>query len=266
MDGCACSVLELRCIFPENHIRELVERQNKLQKLQNLYMQLDLLHRSGADSRSTELRKAASREDSKDNYLYCPRGRNNHEDFKDFRCHWIRGEPVIVGNVLESATGLSWEPFVMWRACRQIQNSGHGRYVEFKAIDCLDWCELDINIVQFFNGYLEGQFDGKMWPRIMKLNNCSLDDYLEKRLPRHCVEFSCCLPFKEYTHPSSGSLNLAVKLPPECVKPDMGPKMYIAYGVSQELGRGDSLTKLHCDSCDVRRIMAISCLITPLMG
>ncbi|XP_004308523.1 PREDICTED: uncharacterized protein LOC101298267 [Fragaria vesca subsp. vesca] len=211
----------------------------------------EYINRGGADSRSTELRKAASREDSEDNYLYCPRGRNNHEDFKDFRCHWIQGEPVIVGNVLESATGLSWEPFVMWRACRQIQNSGHGRHVEFKAIDCLDWCELDINIVQFFNGYLEGQFDGKMWPRILKLNDCSLDDYLEKRLPRHCAEFICCLPFKEYTHPSSGSLNLAVKLPPECVKPDMGPKMYIAYGVSQELGRGDSVTKLHCDSCDV---------------
>ena len=111
--------------------------------------------------------------------------------------------------------------------------------------------QLDIGIRQFFTGYLEAQFDWKMWPRMLKLNDCSLDYYLEKRLPRHCAEFICCLPFKEYTHPHSGLLNLAVKLPPDCVKPDMGPKMYIAYGVFQELGRGDSVTKLHCNSCDV---------------
>ncbi|KAL6129090.1 hypothetical protein ACLB2K_072443 [Fragaria x ananassa] len=216
MDGCACSVPELRCIFSENHITELVEKAEQIAETTKLIhatrpsaQKFSWFNSAGgADSRSTELRKAASREDSDDNYLNCPRGRNNQdEDFKDFGCHWIRGEPVIVGNVLETATGLSWESFVMWRACRQIQNTGHGRHVEFKAIDCLDWC-------------------------------------------------------KEYTHPSSGSLNLAVKLPPECVKPDIGPKMYIAYGVSQELGRGDSVTKLHCDSCDVVIVLTHTAEVT----
>ncbi|RHN39114.1 hypothetical protein MtrunA17_Chr8g0340381 [Medicago truncatula] len=66
----------------------------------------------------------------------------------------------------------------------------------------------------------------------------------EESFPRHCAEF---IPFKEYTDPFKSVLNLAAKLPKAVLQADMGPKTYIAYGFSQELGWGDSVTKLYCD-------------------
>lgn len=38
-----------------------------------------------------------------------------------------------------------------------------------------------------------------------------------------------CLPFPEYTHPD-GQLNVASHLATDLVKPDLGPKSYIATG------------------------------------
>jgi len=108
----------------------------------------------------------------------------------------------------------------------------------------------DINIHQFFTGYTNGRSDWLKWPEVLKLKDWPPSDLFQELLPRHHAEFISSLPYKEYTDPFSGSLNLAVKLPDYCVKPDMGPRTYIAYGFAQDLGRGDSVTKLHCDVSD----------------
>ncbi|KAK1384282.1 hypothetical protein POM88_022017 [Heracleum sosnowskyi] len=52
-----------------------------------------------------------------------------------------------------------------------------------------------------------------------------------------------------------GHLNLAVTPPDGVLKPDLGPKMYISYGVASELGRGDSVTKLQYNKCDVVNVL-----------
>jgi len=85
---------------------------------------------------------------------------------------------------------------------------------------------------------------------MLKLKDWPSSSMFNERLPRHGAEFNMALPFPEYTDPRCAVLNLANKLPKNVMQPDLGPKTYIAYGFRGELGRGDSVTKLHCDVSD----------------
>ncbi|GMP26719.1 hypothetical protein CsSME_00003041 [Camellia sinensis var. sinensis] len=262
--GCGQGILELKCMFAEDWVSELLVKAEEIAKTYDLNDEPESFpqwcpcsNEAGEiDVGSSNLRKASSREDSADNDLFCPTAKDiQHEDLKHFQWHWYKGEPVIVSDVLDTTSGLSWEPMVMWRAFRQITNLKHSQLLDVTAINCLDWCEVDINVHQFFKGYLEGRFDSYDWPQILKLKDWPPSSLFDERLPRHGAEFTSCLPFKEYTHPRCGFLNLATKLPEATLKPDLGPKTYIAYGVAQELGRGDSVTKLHCDMSDAVNIL-----------
>ncbi|MCO5567633.1 hypothetical protein L7F22_021327 [Adiantum nelumboides] len=203
------------------------------------------------------LRRAASRSNSHDNHIYCPSALNMQEDgLQHFQKHWLQGEPVIVRDVFNNTNSLSWEPMVMWRAFRETtKNKFADDTKSVKALDCLDWCEVEINIHQFFRGYEEGRAHRGGWPEMLKLKDWPPANFFHERLPRHGAEFVKALPFHRYTHPTKGLLNLAAKLPDGVSKPDLGPKTYIAYGHEQELGKGDSVTKLHCDLSDAVNVL-----------
>ncbi|KAL5170641.1 Lysine-specific demethylase JMJ25 [Glycine soja] len=262
--GCGYEYLELKCIFPQNWISKLREKVKRLIKVHGLedkptvsaWCSSCFKSHDEIGSINENLRKAATREGSSDNYLYCPSASDvKYGDLEHFQGHWIKGEPVIVRNALELTSGLSWEPMVMWRAMRELTYHG-SKHLNVKAIDCLDWCEVEINIHQFFKGYSEGRAHCDSWPEMLKLKDWPPSNLFEQKLPRHGIEFISALPYKEYTHPRTGFLNMATKLPEKSLKPDLGPKTYIAYGFADELGHGDSVAKLHCDMSDAIAVFA----------
>jgi [histone H3]-dimethyl-L-lysine9 demethylase len=147
---CHHGFLELRRILPPNCIYELVCKANKLAetfKLQDVEETCDnwcscLKPVSNADDIHNNTRKVAFLENSSDRFLYCPRAVDlHHGDLRHFQWHWSKGEPVIVSNVLECTSGLSWEPKVMGRAFRQKTNSKY-EVLDVKAVNCIDWCEV----------------------------------------------------------------------------------------------------------------------------
>ncbi|CAM8942881.1 unnamed protein product [Rhodiola kirilowii] len=263
MGGCGAGILGLRCMLPNDTVTDVVNDAEMAMFIHELKDETkpSLKNCSCFDERGCivanngTLSKAACREDSFDNYLYCPTTQLQDVALDHFQSHWRKGQPVVVRNVLEISLGLSWEPMVMWRAFRQMNKMDKDRLLDVTVLDCLDWQESTVGIHQFFNGYAKIQFDDFGWPRLLKLDDWPPSNRFEEMLPRHSAEFLHCLFFKEYTHPLTGYWNLATKLPRECLKPDLGPKMYIAYGVAQELERGDSVTKLRSDMTDAVYMM-----------
>ncbi|KAM0836383.1 hypothetical protein ACQ4PT_062366 [Festuca glaucescens] len=257
--SCGDAVLELKSLLEENGISYLLEKANVVVKNEGMLevggSKCSCFTDSGEMSNGMS-QKLACRENSRDNYVYCPNAIDVQNGALDhFQEHWLKGQPVIVRDVLDLTSGLSWEPMVMWRAVREKKDKDDHERLSFTALECLTWSEADINTHFFFTGYSRGIVGPEGLPMLLKLEDWPRHSSFEERLPRHGAEFMSALPFREYTDYKSGPLNLAVKLPREVIKPDLGPKTCIAYGITHELGIGDSVTKLHCDMSDAVSIL-----------
>ncbi|KAI3951850.1 hypothetical protein MKX01_021588 [Papaver californicum] len=247
--SCGSGILELKCILPQNWVSYLEKNAEEIATKLNIFdvpvtpaQQSSCSNPFGdAKINNDNLRRAASRVVD-DNYLYCPTARDIQDgDLEHFQKHWCKGEPVIVRKVIEQNLWLKLG------AIGYVLTKGEG-HLDVIAVNCMDWCEVKVKIVDFFRGYSEGLMLPNMWPEMYKLKHVVL-------LPRHYIEFVSSLPYQQYTNLKRGFLNLATKLPPKSLKSDFGPKPYIAYGHAEELGRGDSVTKLHCEMSDAVNVL-----------
>lgn len=87
---------------------------------------------------------------------------------------------------------------------------------------------------------------------LLKLKDWPPGEDFAEMLPTRFADLMKVLPLSEYTH-RNGRLNLASRLPDCFVRPDLGPKMYNAYGSALYPSKGT--TNLHLDISDAVNVM-----------
>ncbi|XP_068658747.1 E3 ubiquitin-protein ligase JMJ24-like [Aristolochia californica] len=260
--GCGCQSLLLRRIFKMNWVAKLVKNAEEMVNgcsicsmtgPQSCFACSGAMASGLSEISDTKFLKAALRKDSNDNYVYCPAPQDIKLDgISHFQTHWHRGEPILVKHMADFLLTSSWEPTVLWRGIQEtVQDyikEGNGIP---KVVDCLDRSEVDIEVDQFIEGYSEGCLGRDGERHMLKLKDWPHPRALEEFLYYQRPEFLSKLPLLEYIHSKWGLLNLAAKLPHDSLQADVGPKLFIAYGASEELGRGDSVINLHVNMGDV---------------
>jgi len=164
-----------------------------------------------------------------------------------WRSQWRRGAPVIVSGCHNRLDPSLWHP-----------NSFLAQFGKLSTdlVDCGSGTVLcQYSMREFWLGFecigsrLRDRYG---CTRILKLKDWPPGDDFADLLPQRFADVMKSLPFPEYTH-RCGSLNLVSCLPEHFVRPDLGPKMYVAYGSALNPDVGS--TNLHLDISDAVNIM-----------
>ncbi|XAR53687.1 hypothetical protein NMG60_11022336 [Bertholletia excelsa] len=261
--GCDDGLLDLKCVFPLHWTKKLEESAEQIVCSYDFPEALDassccsLCKRMDKARESQLLQEVASREDSNDNFLYCPTVQDlSDENLEHFQKHWGKGHPVIVRKVLKSTTDLSWDPIVMFNTYLEKSSIRSRNSKEaIKTTDCLDWCEIEICSKQIFMGSLEGLSHANMRYEMLKLKAWLSPSLFQEQFPDHHAEIVHALPLQDYMNPASGVLNLAVNMPEDMGRPELGPCVHISFGSPEDLMQADFVTKLCYDSHDIVNIL-----------
>jgi len=136
---------------------------------------------------------------------------------------------------------------------------------QVQMVDCRDGKSVHwLTLANFFSGYL------LPWTRslcpdtfrkmMLKLKDWPPDQDFRSKMPEYFDDLMQALPFPQYTR-RDGALNLAKYFPRQFVPPDLGPKMYNAFGQRAAWSGMDpnttkgGHTNLHCDVSDAVNVL-----------
>ncbi|XP_043914005.1 lysine-specific demethylase 3B-like [Protopterus annectens] len=184
-----------------------------------------------------------------DGRLLCLHNPSDKNNWKIFRECWKQGQPVLVSGVQKKLETDLWKP--------EAFSSEFGDQ-DVDLVNCRNCAIIsDVKVRDFWDGFeiiskrLRAE-DGQ--PMVLKLKDWPPGEDFRDMMPARFEDLMENLPLPEYTK-RDGKLNLASRLPDYFVRPDLGPKMYNAYGLTSTEDRKVGTTNLHLDVSDAVNVM-----------
>ncbi|KAI4893779.1 hypothetical protein NFI96_033968, partial [Prochilodus magdalenae] len=184
-----------------------------------------------------------------DGRLLCLKDPSNSNNWKIFRECWKQGQPVLVSGIHKKLNCSLWKPEAF---------SEEFGDQDVDLVNCRNCAIIaDVKVRDFWDGFqvisrrLQGT-DGQ--PMVLKLKDWPPGEDFRDMMPTRFDDLMDNLPLPEYTK-RDGRLNLASRLPNFFVRPDLGPKMYNAYGLISTEDRKVGTTNLHLDVSDAVNVM-----------
>ncbi|XP_055907043.1 lysine-specific demethylase 3A isoform X1 [Eupeodes corollae] len=164
-----------------------------------------------------------------------------------FKEAWKRGQPIMVSELCKFLNISLWHPEAFCKDFGDKKND---------LINCMTGNLVPNQPMKlFWEGFQcvsKRLLDANGQPMLLKLKDWPPGDDFAEILPTRFRDLMSALPLPEYTL-RTGGLNIASRLPSIFVPPDLGPKMYNAYGSALHPDKGT--TNLHLDISDAVNIM-----------
>uniref|UniRef100_A0A668A998 Lysine-specific demethylase n=1 Tax=Myripristis murdjan TaxID=586833 RepID=A0A668A998_9TELE len=184
-----------------------------------------------------------------DGRLLCLQDPGNSNNWKIFRECWKQGQPVLVSGIHKRLKGNLWRPEAF---------SEEFGDQDVDLVNCRNCAIIsDVKVRDFWDGFQvisKRLQDNEGQPMVLKLKDWPPGEDFRDMMPTRFEDLMDNLPLPEYTK-RDGRLNLAARLPNFFVRPDLGPKMYNAYGLISTEDRKVGTTNLHLDVSDAVNVM-----------
>ncbi|XP_032885059.1 lysine-specific demethylase 3B isoform X1 [Amblyraja radiata] len=184
-----------------------------------------------------------------DGRLLCLQDPSNQNNWKIFRECWKQGQPVLVSGVHKKLNAALWKPEAFSKEFGD---------QEVDLVNCRNCAIIsDVKVRDFWDGFeiiAKRLKSEEGHPMVLKLKDWPPGEDFRDMMPTRFDDLMNNLPLPEYTK-RDGRLNLASRLPNYFVRPDLGPKMYNAYGLITTEDRKVGTTNLHLDVSDAVNVM-----------
>ncbi|KAM3866546.1 lysine-specific demethylase 3B [Diretmus argenteus] len=184
-----------------------------------------------------------------DGRLLCLQDPGNSNNWKIFRECWKQGQPVLVSGIHKRLKGNLWRPDAF---------SAEFGDQDVDLVNCRTCAIInDVKVRDFWDGFQvisKRLTDNDGQHMVLKLKDWPPGEDFRDMMPTRFEDLMENLPLPEYTK-RDGRLNLAARLPNFFVRPDLGPKMYNAYGLTSSEDRKVGTTNLHLDVSDAVNVM-----------